>query len=248
MRITMALRTLGRNDLRLIGRDSFLSGMIVFLLLVAVGLRFALPWLQERIAASPEFGFDLAELYPMLISYVAMFLAAMLSGIITGFMLLDERDDNTLKALLVTPLPLNHYIAHRVATATAIAFCITIAEVLIINQAVLPLWQLIPLAAGGALIAPAVTLFFATFAENKVQGFALNKILGGLGLLLVAAWFVPEPWQYLFGLFPPYWLAKAYWAAYAGDVAWLLYLALGVILNCAMIAVFIRRFQRVAYR
>lgn len=38
----------------------------------------------------------------------------MVFGVVTGFLLLDERDDRTLTALQVTPLPLRAYIFYRV--------------------------------------------------------------------------------------------------------------------------------------
>lgn len=245
--LTKVLRTMARNDVRLIGRDSFLTGMIVMVLATAVILRFFLPWLENTLAQQPELGIGVADYYPMVISYL-VFLGSILSGVVVGFILLDERDDNTLKALLVTPLPLPYYIAYRVVVPMALAFVVGVLDILIVNQSVIPVWQLVPIVAVGALTAPAATLFFGGFAENKVQGFALVKILGAIGMLLVAAWFVPEPLQFLFGLFPPYWVAKAYWLAYAGNPNWLLALVLGFGLMLGLIALLTRRFRAMAYR
>lgn len=248
MQMTSVFSKLGRNDARLIGRDSFLSGLLVYLIAVAVLMRFALPWLANVTADNPDITLDVPALYPLIIGYAVIFLGAVIAGVVLGFVLLDERDGQTLRALLVTPLPLRQYLAYRIFMPMLLSAVIIVAEVLIINQALIPLWQLILIAAAASTTAPLVMLFFATFAENKVQGFALNKILGTVGLTIIAAWFVEMPFQYLLGIFPPYWFVKAYWIAYAGGGEWPLYLLIGIVLMSAALAYLIRRFRRVAYQ
>ena len=169
-----ALAALLRNDVRLIGRNSFLSGLAFYILILAVVLRFGLPALAESLAANPDIPFNISEYYPMLIGYMAIFAGALVGGMMVGFIVLDERDDNTIKALLVTPLPLNTYIAYRILIPMVIAFVVVLTEMLIINIALPPLWQLVVIVAAGSLTAPMVMLFFGTMAQNKVQGFAMN--------------------------------------------------------------------------
>ena len=47
-----------------------------------------------------------------------------------------------------------------------------------------------------ACAGPFTALFLVTFAENKVTGLALIKILNTVNMLPVLAYFVPEPWQW----------------------------------------------------
>lgn len=248
MRWTTSFRRLARNDTRLIGRDSFLLYLFVYIDLIAVVLRFALPYLNAHLAESGLLPFPLSDWYPMIAAYFFVFLGAGMAGMIFGFVLLEERDDNTLKALLVTPLPLWQYVAYRVGVTMAIAFFEVIGAVLITGVAVPPLWQLAILAAGASLTAPIALLCVATFAENKVQGLALTKFVGTAGFLIPLAWFTPEPFQFLFGLFPPYWISKAYWLALAGNPWWLAAWATGILLQTALIVLLTRRFRRAAYR
>ncbi len=242
------LSRLLRNDARLIGRDSFLTMLGGYIFFIAVLLRFGLPALAENLATNPDVPFNLADHYPMLVAYMVVFLGSVVSGMIIGFIILDERDDNTIKALLVTPVPINFYIAYRTIVPMVIAFIVTIVEILVINLAMIPLWQLLIIAAAASLTAPMVMLFFGTFAENKVQGFALNKIVGILGLLIMAAWFVQPPLQYAIGLFPPYWFAKAYWLAYAGDPNWGWAVLIGIGTSSIVLAYLVKRFHTIAYR
>jgi fluoroquinolone transport system permease protein len=61
------------------------------------------------------------------------------------------------------------------------------------------------------------------------------------------AWFVPEPFQFLFGLFPPYWVSKAYWLALEGSPWWGSSLVLGIVLQVLLLLFLTRRFTKVIY-
>jgi len=61
----------------------------------------------------------------------------------------------------------------------------------------LPFSALLAIAAVGALSAPLLALVLATAAPNKVAGLAVVKVLNGLNLLPVAAFFQPTPLQYV---------------------------------------------------
>ncbi|MTI85467.1 MAG: hypothetical protein FH756_16630 [Firmicutes bacterium] len=248
MQLTTSFRRLGQNDFRLIWRDIFLIWILIYYIVIAMVLRFTLPYLNTHFAVSGAVPFTLSDWYPMLVAYFLIFLGAAMSGMVYGFVLLEEKDNNTIKALLVTPLPVNHYIVYRVGVPLLIAFILIMAAVLITGIAVPPLRQLALLAAGASLVAPITALYFAGFAENKVQGLALSKFVGTAGFLIPLAWFTPEPLQFLFGLFPPYWVSKAYWLVLAGNPLWLGALALGIILQVVMIAALANRFNKVIYR
>ena len=253
MLMTQLVGRLGRNDARLIGRDSFLIFMFLFAVIIALVLRFGLPWMNDYLATAgimpgETIGISLSAVYPMFVAYLGFYTGALLVGTIFGFILLDEKDNNTLKAMLVTPVPLKHYLAYRVALPAVIAFFITLAMALLINQALLPLWQMILIAVGASFTAPIVALFFATFAEDKLQGFAYSKFGGISGWAFLIGWFIPQPWQWLLGLFPPFWVGKAYWLALDGVTWWWLALIVGTVLQLGLIRLLIQRFNQVAYR
>ena len=237
-----------RTDIRLIGRDSFLPGIVMFSLGAAVLLRLGLPWLLDQMAANPGISLDVTVFVPLLVGYIVIFEGATLGGIMIAFILLDERDDHTIDALLVTPLPITYYIGYRIAVAIAIAFGTVLLQMAIVGQALIPLWQLLPIAAVAALMGAFSELFLVSFASNKVEGFAQLKFISTLGLLVLAAWFLPMPWQLLIGLFPPYWAVKAYWLAQAGDPNWWLALLIGLLLMLGVLVYLIRRFNRLIHR
>ena len=253
MLMTQLVTRLGRNDAKLIGRDSFLIFMFVFAAIIALVLRLGMPALDSYLAETgvmpgETIPISLSDVYPMLVAYMALYTGALLVGTVFGFVLLDEKDQHTLKAMLVTTVPLSKYVAYRVGTSAVFAFVIFLWMVLIIIQALLPLLQMILFSAACALAAPIITLFFAVLAENKVQGFAYSKFGGISGWFILIGWFIPQPWQWICGVFPPFWVAKAYWLALDGSSWWWVVLLVGIVLELALIGWFLRRFNKVAYQ
>lgn len=253
MQMTELIGKLGRNDFRLIRRDSFLIFMFCFVLVIGVVLRFGLPWLDAYLAENgilpnETVSLRMAHFYPLMVAFMALYQGSLITGTIFGFMLLDEKDDNTIKALLVTPVPISRYLFYRVGLPTILAFLFILALVLFINQALIPMWQLVLISAGAALASPIASLFFAIFAENKVQGFAYGKFVSIAGWIVLLGWFVSEPWQWLFGLFPPFLISKAYWMAFEGQGLWWVSLLAGIVLQLGVLVVMARWFGKVAYR
>lgn len=239
---------LGRKDAKLVRRDSFLIMMGGYMLVMAIIFRYAMPWMADEITARGS-SIVLSNHYPMIVAFIAVFNGALLSGVVSGFLLLDEREGETMRAMLVTPIPVSRYLLYRVVMPTVTGFVMVLIELVVLNPlAPLPLWQMLLITAGSSLVAPVGALFFASFAENKVQGFALMKITGIGGMLIAGAWFVDTPLQYLFGLFPPFWVSKAYWMALEGAAMWPAALTLGIVLQIGMIVWLMGQFKRTIYR
>jgi len=67
-------------------------------------------------------------------------------------------------------------------------------------------------------------------------------------MLILLAWFVSEPFQWLFGLFPPFLISKAYWMAFEGNNFWWIALIIGIILQLGLIVVLMKQFNKTAYK
>ncbi len=122
------------------------------------------------------------------------------------------------------------------------------AVVLIAGVAVPPLWPLSAIALVASLFGVITALFVPATADDKITAFAMAKILSAASVIPVAAYFVRDPWQYLFGVYPPYWVFRAYWSATAIDAAWWLYLAAAIVTHALAIALLLRRLRTVMYR
>lgn len=246
------VRTLGRNDVRLILRDKMLATMLFLVFGMGLIGRWALPALDASLAESgilPSESNPLrfSDTYPLFVAFIGLWEAALMPGTVFGFLLLDEKEDETLVAMRVVPVSLESFLRYRITLAAGLAFVFALVVPYLIGLVSIPLWQHIPIALGASLVAPATTLLLAALAHDKVQGLAYTKFAGVAGLTILIGWFVPLPWQWLCGLFPPYLVAKAWWMALAGESLWWLSLLAGVAGELLLIQLLLSRFRRLAY-
>jgi len=237
------LRALGPIDAKSIGRDSFLRWMAIVPLLIALAARWVMPIVIQRLERVLDF--ELIAVYPAIMGAVLLQLVPLFTGIVVGFLLLDQRDDHTLTALQVTPLSLNGYLAYRLAAPTLLSVLLTLIVMPLAGFAGIGLGPLLLTAAVAGLLAPLFALALAAFAANKVQGFALIKAAGFILSPPLLAYFVPSGWQLALGIFPSYWPARLYWLYLAGQNNFWVYLVAGVLYQALLLTLLVRRFNRI---
>lgn len=238
------IRALGPIDARGIWRDSLLRWVFGAALAIGIAFRFGVPPLTSWLAR--ERGFDLVPYYPLLMSFLLGMLPIIV-GTIVGFLLLDERDDQTLTALQVSPLPMTGYLTYRLGAPVVASVVLTVVAFWIAGIGSVATGPLFVAAIAAAPLAPLFALYLAAFANNKVQGFALAKSNGFLTIPPLAAWFVDPPYEYVFAVVPTYWPVKLYWRLEAGqDVWWLL--LVGVAFQLLLLKLLVKRFERVLRR
>lgn len=257
------IRRLGKSDVRLILRNRMLVLLLCVVVVVGVIARLGLPVIDAALAdsgtmPSASTPMRFAATYPLWVAFIGLWQAALIPGTVFGFLLLDEKEDDTLTAMQVTPVPLSRYLGYRVALPWALAVVFGLALVPVLEPLLAGsgageppgFLARVVIVLGAALVAPITTLLLATFAANKVQGLAFTKFAGVAGLVILIGWFVPGPWQWMLGLFPPFLLAKAYWMALAGDGgwAWVAVLGLGIVLELGVLAWLLGRFRELAVR
>ncbi len=240
------------NDKKLILRDNFSISMLFAGIGLAIILKYLLPWadavlIEKGYAPSDNIPFALHELYPMLIPFMVLYNGSMISGMMSGFLMLDEKDERTLIALGVTPVPLYHYTLYRFGLAALFSFILLIIMLLIIDLVMLPMWQMLLFCAAGSLFSILAALFLVITADNKVQGFAMGKFLSIGGWVMMVGWFIPPPWQWFAGIFPPFFVHKAYWMALEGEAFWWLILALSTILQIITIYLMNKKYTKMVF-
>lgn len=218
------LRGLGPLDARLVGRDEMLRMMLFLPLLAALPMRFVLPVVLARIGAG--LGMDVMGWYDLIGGSALLLLPAIACGTVVGLLLLDMRDDRTLLALRVSPLPLWATLGYRLGLPLLLAPPLSLLSLVIGGMAKPGVLALLPAALAAAPLGAIYALALAAFAANKVQGLALMKATSALLPAPLLALAVPPAWEPLFGLLPTYWPVRAYMAALAGD-GWGWALALG---------------------
>ena len=238
-------RALMDIDTRSVRRDAMLRWMLVVPIFLALITRFAVPAIDAEL--EERMNFDLAPYYPLILSFLVL-LVPQFFGLVMGFLLLDQRDDRTLSTLQVTPLSAGRLVAYRLAMPVLLSIPMTVLGFAIAGVVPFRWTAVLAGALAGALFAPCYALVLGTFANNKVQGFALAKGTGVLVIPAIAAWFVPLPWQFLVGVVPTYWPLKAYWVLQAGQPHGWVYALLAVSCFGLLLRWLSSRFDRVIRR
>ena len=238
-----AVRSLVLADMRNIARDSMTKLVTSYPVLLGVVLHYLVPYIERSVKGA----YDMSQIYPLIVGFFGLTIMPSLGGLVVGMLLLDERDTDTLTALQVTPLSMRRYVGYRLLFPMALSVVGTF--IIMALMGLMPVnWLLLtPIALMGALGAPIYALLYVLFAANKVQGLAIMK---GLSLFMsapFAAWWVPEPWQWLLGVLPTYWPLKAFWELQAGRSIWP-WLAGGLVVAAIYLFFLIKRFNRGLYR
>ena len=244
MTYSRAVPAILRNDARRLLRDRFLLGASAYIVGISIALRWLIPLAQAELLAST--GFDIGPHVPMGVSYFIVVNASVLTGMVSGFLLLETREERAISALRVTQVPLWVHLATLGAVAMAAGTVLATLEALVVGVGTPPLGAVVAAAALGSPMGLVFALLLATVASNKVEAFAVMKITSILGLVPVGAYFLPEPWQLLGGVVPVFWGCKLWWVAAAGEGGWAWLLLPGLAVSALWIGVLLWRFQRVA--
>lgn len=205
------LSTVGGLSVRTLLRDPFLKFMAVMPFGIALIYRFGVPAASGALARVVDPAvFRLSTYYP-LISAFLLVLTPLFAGGITGFSLLEDRDEGVFTAVAVTPLGRRGYLTARLVFPVVLS---VVCSVLVVPLAALhrpePDAFLVAVMAAAPL-APVSALLVVALAADKVEGLAVWKLLGllflGPAALLLPAAAQPVGWP-----FASYWVARAYLA------------------------------------
>lgn len=193
------LMTLIAADTRNATRDpTLLFGIVITLLPTLL-----LPIFRDDISAWSQSSFGLVDVVgwamPMILT-----VPAILIGWITGFLFLEDRDEQTLMAIDITPVGKSGFMQYRALFTATFAATITAINVVVFvpEKGLLTALFLIAMV---SLLAVTVSFIFPAVARNKVEGLALTKVVNLFSLIPMIALFA-SPLRYLAGIFPSFWI------------------------------------------
>ncbi|CAJ36393.1 ABC transporter [Methanocella arvoryzae] len=233
------LRSFGSGDLLNVIRDPLLKWMIVIPFVIALAYRYLIP----VIAAWAAPMFDLVPFYPMLMGLLIVMIP-MFFGVCIGFLLLDERDEGMLAALKVTPVSMAQYLAYRISAPVIVSFVTTLIACPIAGLTGVDLTTLVVVALVASLEAPLFALVFGVFAENKVQGFAIQKMLGTVLSIPLLAYLIDPKWEFVFYVIPTFWPVRAFWEGSTGGANFWPYVLGAAVFHAVLILVLLKLFDR----
>ncbi|UNC93016.1 hypothetical protein [Candidatus Contubernalis alkaliaceticus] len=208
MKTIQVIKILGKNDLKNIMRDDYISYLIFMPLGLGLLLRWGLPAVLD--ALGTYFASDLSSYYAVIAVCSVLLLLPIISGAIAGFLHLDQKDNKITSVLLLTPVSPRQYMLYNLLLPFFGSLLGTWLALLLANPADLGLLRLFVLSLSASPLAPLLAFAVACFAENKIQGFAMMKGTIALWIAPISAFYISPPWQYLLGIIPLYWPCRLY--------------------------------------
>ena len=231
---------LARGDLKLIIRDSTLV-MALFGPVAVMFSLFFLPTIESLVNA--RFSFDPKPYRLFIVSFLSL-IPGMLFSMIYGFIILDERDEEVIDFISITPLRKQGYLTYKLIMPMLLGAGFFL---LIIYGTSLIRLQPVHALGISALVALETAigiLFLVVFSENKVEGLAFSKLLGIMYLAIPIVFFWNSGWHWLSAFLPPFWIAKAFIHSQSASMWIWVDLVAGVSVHMVVLLLFLRIFLR----
>ncbi len=228
------------TDLRKIAAEPFFWFILVAPILLGWGLHYLLPYLADRFQ-----DINLDYYFPVIVALIIL-TPPLYYGVVLGLLVLEEKDENVLLAVAVTPIRLRNYLFTRITIYTLISIPLIVIVHEIIDVIAIELWQLVLVAMAVSLNTPLVVLLLAAFCKNQLEGFVIGKGMSPVILLPLAMYFVPGYLHLACGVLPTYWPIIAYYTAIdasGSSVFFTIAIVMSVIVQAVAIAWLYRRFE-----
>ncbi len=226
-----------KADSKNIFRDPMISIIPFVPVLAAFALSYLIPYINTL--------FAIKEYYHIFTVFIII-LSPMVYSMVIGFMLLEDRDEQLLSYISITPSGKGGYLSRKMFIPVVASFLITLISVPVSRLSPVHGFFLVFPALVSASGVPLFALFLAGFANNKVEGLAYAKGSGVLFLSILFAFFLPEPIQYIAGfIFPYYWVARVFETVRMTEVNYLrivIETAVGLSVNILWTYLFLRKF------
>lgn len=188
-------RTILKSEIRNVRRDKMYIFFALFPVILCLIGYFLIPYIENQVQpGNPA---------PQIVAMFLILMTGYIFGAVTAFTLLDDKDDNVLMSLKITPISVRLYVIVKLAVSYIFGFIATLLLTLVTNF--LPdasFWEVLLIAAVGALQAPAIALIVNSFSKNKVEGFVIMKLSGLILMVPVLVFFI-QSWQEVFLILAP---------------------------------------------
>lgn len=229
---------LSYNDLRNIIREPMLAMMMIGPIMFSFFIHWFVPYITDILSST----FNLVPYYNLISAYIVVF-TPLLLGMVSGFILLDEKDDNTWMSLVVTPLGKRGYLYYRIIMPSIFSFIYTLIILPSSSLVDVEFIYIIPIAFIAGLEAPIIALYLLIFSSNKVEGLVLSKSLGILLLAPLIKYFTNSKLSLLAGIIPFNWPIQAFIYINSSMTDYFISLFIGLVLHLILLVFMMSKFE-----
>lgn len=232
--------TLVKGDIKNIKRDIILMAAIIGPIAMALLLRFAVPIASDLLLK--QFGFKLTSYYPLIVG-IALMLIPMLIGTMTGFLLLEDKDEKMLMYFSVTPLRKEGYLAYRILNPVILNMVLSLFLVYFSQLITINILKLVPVILMASTEAMLIALLLGAFGENRVDGLAMSKVQGVFFIVPVIDKLIYSKYNILFGVFPTYWVPKAIENS-GSNINYMIFITIGFVVHLVYVFILYNEFSK----
>jgi len=223
------------NDFKNIIRDKFLVyASIVMPLMLVVISRIIIHWIAPTLKNTIPLAGNYAMIFMLCTSMIPL-----VYGFIAAFLILDERDEHLLTVLRVMPISRNSYLIYRMLFLSIFSFIVLLIFPPLsglVENSQFSYIQYVPIAALFTLLTPFSALMVSSFAQNKVQAFAIFKISGTIFLIPLFIFLLSGNLRYIFSPIPNFWAFITLREVISNGTNDYLHLVIGFIYSIILIA------------
>lgn len=233
-----------KQELRSIFRDSMTLFFLLFPVVMGIIGYFMVPYVDT------QFGVD--SIAGEITTLMLILMTGYIFGAITAFTLLDDKDDQVLLALKITPYNVRKYVIAKLVISYLFGVIGTYLIMLLTNfMADTPQWHLLLISVVSAIQAPLVALIVNSFATNKVEGFVMMKMTGLLLMIPIASLFMTDWTEVFLGVIPGFWPARLIsidlLPMLTFQFDYLVYFVGGVIVNMVFAVLLFKHFAKISH-
>jgi fluoroquinolone transport system permease protein len=195
-----------KNDFKQVFRNPMMVLFFALPLFIPIIFKLMLiylvPFLQQYLifTVEPYYSYILAA---------TMTFAPLSLGVVTGFMMLDDKDGRIVELMSITPLGESGYLANRMVFPVAASFAYTFVIYYILNIYSLSFLSLLIIAASMGIFSICIAFILALIATDKVKGLTFAKGLTMLSMFTLVD-LLELPWLTVVShAVPTYWVTKA---------------------------------------
>jgi len=185
------------SDFKLIFRDPSLRVFLFLPALIYLLVNFFLPWLVDRYEGVVE--------YVPYVLIVATIENTQMFGFIYSMVLIDEKESEVSKVYGVLPVSKPAFALSRLLIPCLLTILLTWLLLIIQPFYTLPLMPALLFSVLAGLIVPVYALGISIFSKNKMEGMVWIKVFNIAVVIPVIAFFLPQPLNLLFTVFPTHW-------------------------------------------
>lgn len=181
------------RDARSILRDPLLFFLLVYASLIALVTRLAVPYIP-------------VEGIGLLLAPAVVIIATLLSGVVLGLSLVEERETQTWLLFRVLPAGGRTFVTYLITAAVTVAFVSAAICALVYGRPVVHPGVFFGALAAAAMGSPVFLLFLGAYASNKIEALAMQKIAGSITTVPILIFLLPAGWQWALWWNPWYWI------------------------------------------